>query len=526
MTHPTANIRILKSPQQVFTTIAIVFGVFVVFLTPPFQSPDEYLHFYRAFQIAEGHLVAERQTGDCYGYSKYFETEVCLGGNLPNSVLTTVRNVSSRDLRFDKTQKQNLDELFAVLDLPLNPQDRVFINFKTTALHSPIPYLPQALGIAIAKAANLSPLKLMYSGRLANLAAWVGLVFLGIRWSPIHQWFLVMLALTPMSLFLASSLSLDALTNGVAFAFLGLVLRVAIGDETEEKTTEKIHETQLQQDLNVECRSSIQPTRVREIAKRGQSFQDVTKTEENRNPSIDLAILAVLAIALSLSKLAYFPLVLLFLAIPRRKVGSWRRYWGSFSAIALASGVAVVLWSQVVSRIYVSLHPQLSPSDQIQFVLTHPLAFAATVMRTLTTFGGDYAHQFIGVLGWLDAPLPRWLVALYWGMLAIAAWLPNPADKGFKLWQRGVFALSALSSMVMLCGLAYLWNFVGAETIGGLQGRYWIPIAPAIGLLFYNRRLRRISKSLPRFWVGFVLFSSTITLAVLCDRYYGSIVGR
>ncbi|MGC9502977.1 DUF2142 domain-containing protein [Baaleninema sp.] len=522
----------------------MIFGLAITFLTPPFQTPDEYLHFYRAFQISEGQLVAERQTGDCYGYSKYFETEVCLGGNLPKSVLTTVRNVSTRDLRFDINQKQDINEIFAVLDLPLNPENRVFINFKTTALHSPIPYLPQALGISIGKLFKISPLKLMYLGRLTNLLFWLGLVSFGIYWSPIHRGLLMMLALTPMSLCLASSLSLDALTNGVAFAFVGLVLRVAMGGERGIERNSRERNSRERNKLNLAWpwffkkiesvvgangrssrRLNSPKNEIHENLKSGDielgSSTPPTKFQANRkNTVIDIAILGGLAVVLSLSKLAYFPLVLLLLAIPRRNLGSWRRYWGSLSAIVLASGGAVALWSGVVSRIYVSLHPQLSPSDQIQLVLSHPLGFAATVMRTLAAFGGDYAHQFIGVLGWLDTPLPGWLVMAYWGVLAVTVGVATPADKRLQGWQRGVFAVSALSSMVMLCGLAYLWNFVGAEMIGGLQGRYWIPIAPVAGLVFYNRRFRGWSKGFYRFGVGFVLFSCTVTLAVLFDRYY------
>jgi len=462
-----------KSPQQIFASIAVIFGILMVTIVPPFQAADEYLHFYRAFQIAEGRFIAERQRGNCYGYSKYFETEACLGGQLPKSILTTVRNVSSQDLRFDRAQKQSLREILALIDRPLDANDRIFINFKTTALHSPISYFPQALGIAVGKIFNLSPLLLMYLGRLVNLSVWVGLVYLAIRWVPIDRWLFVLLALTPMSLFQAASLSVDVLTNGVAFAFVALVLRFA-----------------------------------------------VTETEPGKLP---ILLLGGFAVVLAIGKLAYLPLVFLLFAIPKRQFKNGKSYWIQLGSIELISLFAVLLWSRVVSQIYISLHRDLSPTDQIQFVLSHPMQFAAIVWRTFVLYTDDYLTQFIGVLGWLDTLLPGWLVVSYWGVLTVAAFVPVPATSEFKLWQRGIFATGALSSMVLLCGLAYLWNVVGADTIGGIQGRYWIPIAPVVGLLVYNRRVRASPIVLSRLFSTYLLFSSTVTLVVLFDRYYRSI---
>lgn len=456
-------------PQRVFLRIAIAFGTVLVFLTPPFQSPDEYLHFYRALQIANGQLVAERQAGDCYGYSKYFPQQTCLGGRLPRSVLTTVRNVSSQDLRFDTSRKQNLRDLFAVLPLPLNPEDRVFINFKTTALHSPVPYLPQALGIAVGKAFNLSPLLLMYAGRLANLAVWSSLLFLAIRTLPLNPWLFVALAITPMSLFLAASLSVDSLTNGIAFAFVGLAVAAAVEPQVKSRR---------------------------------------------------FLWMGGLAVLLSLAKLAYFPLVFLLLAIPPSRWGSWRRYWLGVGGIFLASGVAVAGWSAVVADIYIPLHPELSPEAQIQFVLSHPLQFVATLGRTFRQDGLALASQFVGVFGWLDTPLPGFWVGTTWGMLLALAGFPVTSEGRLQQWQRLVLAIAALSSMVVLCGLAYLWNFVAAETIGGLQGRYFIPIVPVLGLVLSNRRLRLPTRLVSRLLVGYWCVLLMLTLVVLGDRYY------
>lgn len=458
-------------PHQIFRRLAIAFGLLFTFLTPPFQSPDEHLHFYRAFQIAEGHLVAERQIGDCYGYSKYFARDTCLGGRLPRSVLITVRQVSQTDLRFNPSQTQQLDDLAAVANLPLNPDDRLFLNFKTTALHAPIPYLPQAAGIALGNVFNLSPLLLMYAGRLGNLAAWSSLVFVAVRACPLNPELLATLALMPMSLFLAASLSVDGLTNGMAFALVGLAVAAA----TEAPKTPK----------------------------------------RSPNPGW----LSLLAVLLSLAKLAYFPLALLLLAIPPARWGSRRRYWLGVAGTCLASGLAVAGWSAVVARIYVSLHPELEPTTQIQLVLANPLGFVATLGRTLTTHGLGLAHQYIGVLGWLDTPLPLAWAGLSWLVVLGLVLRSRRGEGGLRWGQRWLLAIAAFASAIVLCSLAYLWNVVGSPTVDGLQGRYFIPIVPVLALALSGRSppWRRWERAL---WLGYAIASLTLTALVLGDRFY------
>ena len=52
----------------------LLFGLLFALLIPPFQSPDEPNHFYRAWQVSEGHFFPEKK-GDR------------LGGMLPASLM-------------------------------------------------------------------------------------------------------------------------------------------------------------------------------------------------------------------------------------------------------------------------------------------------------------------------------------------------------------------------------------------------------------------------------------------------------
>ena len=51
---------IFISPARIFATVGLFFGFVLLLIVPPFQSPDEYNHFYRAFQVSEGHWFPEK----------------------------------------------------------------------------------------------------------------------------------------------------------------------------------------------------------------------------------------------------------------------------------------------------------------------------------------------------------------------------------------------------------------------------------------------------------------------------------
>lgn len=145
-----------------------------------------------------------------------------VGEFLPESLVATLKVMD--DVAFHPKKKQNVDEIFSLLKLPLSPDNKSFVEFPNTALYTPLPYLPQAFGIALGRIFNFSPLILVYIGRIFNLFAWIFLVYLAIKTTPISKWLIFLLALTPMSLFQASSLSADAFTNGVAFLLIALFL--------------------------------------------------------------------------------------------------------------------------------------------------------------------------------------------------------------------------------------------------------------------------------------------------------------
>src|SRR4051812_35126073 len=48
------------NPGKFFLAVSLIFGICFILLTPPFQVPDEFSHFFRAWQISEGRILSEK----------------------------------------------------------------------------------------------------------------------------------------------------------------------------------------------------------------------------------------------------------------------------------------------------------------------------------------------------------------------------------------------------------------------------------------------------------------------------------
>jgi len=448
----------LATPENTFAIIGIIFGLLFLLITPPFQAPDEYNHFYRSFQIAEGQLVAERQQNT-------------IGGPLPRSLVVTSVGVS-KDIPFHPENKQSLKDVLSLLNLPLQSQDRAFVSFPNTSLYSPIPYLPQAFGIAVGKAIGFSPIVLMYTGRIANLLVWVLLGWLSIKATPVLKWLFFLLALAPMSLFQAASLSADATTNGVSILLICIILKYGLEDNKTVNT-------------------------------------------------LNLCIIFFLSLMLSVSKQAYFPITLLFLLIPVQKLGTKKRYFTSFALLLLLNTVGILVWSSLVKDLYVVLQPQVSPKEQLMFIASQPLNLLKVIIDTFLQNGAIYTNQFIGNLGWLDTPLPPFFIGSYVTVLVLVSMVSNQKDIEISYLQKFIVFTTFILNGILVCILLYLsWTPIGGDTVEGIQGRYFIPIAPLFFLLFYNRKLTLDMKNFGLVLACYSLFSETITISLLMHRYY------
>ncbi len=448
-------------PSVVFIAAGLPFALAMLVLTPPFQVPDEPAHFFRAYMISEGRLLGEPIQGGS-------------GGVLPSSLQRVSVEVRG-DVVFHAHVKQDREVLLQHLDTPLNPDERVETEFAGATVYFPLVYLPQALGIAAGRLFEASPLVLMYLARLFNALLSLALTALAIRIIPVHRWAMVALTLTPMVAFTRSSVSADAFTLSASFLLIAMLVRYALAVQ-------------------------------RPLGRR------------------DLAVIFALTVAVALTKQTYFVLAGCFLLLPKSLVGSWQRYSLVFIALIGSALIATAAWSASVSDLYRPIHPHTDMKGQIAFVLSNPLRTFGVLVGDLYEKRVLYLDMAIGRLGWLDTVMPRGaLWTLFWMFSAIAM-VDSHRRLSFSLKQRLVLGTTFIAAAVAIAGALYVsWTPPGAAEVMGIQGRYFLPLAPLAFLVFHNRGFATIRGSaiVKGGLVGaYICVSMATTVRMLLQRYW------
>ena len=203
---------------RLFLACIAVLGVILVFRTPPMGGFDEAFHWRRALQLADLHPFARRLGPNDFGgrldpRAMAFETraDAAIGAGSPLSIV----------------ELRALSDQLAALPEPQGKAARPLVSFPSTGSFSPIAYLPSAAGILAARQLRLGPLDQLHAGRLANLAAYLGLVWCVVLVLPVGRLPALALLTMPTPLHLASSLSADPLCNALPALLIACCLRLA-----------------------------------------------------------------------------------------------------------------------------------------------------------------------------------------------------------------------------------------------------------------------------------------------------------
>ena len=448
--------KIYQRPEWLFVVIGSILGMAFVFTTPPLKVPDEDRHLFRAFQIAEGKFLSEVHDDKAGGW---------IPRSLINCKYLMLRSPDGKRKQF--TPGMILDEL----QVSLNSDDRIFAAFRSSA-YSPLAYLPSAAVYFVVLPAEPSPLALLYLGRIVNLAFWLAMVYVAIRITPVHKWVLFLLALTPMSLYQAASLSADSMTNALAFLGIACFLHLSFGPVSRIKM-------------------------------------------------IHLVILTLLTASLSLCKNSYLAICFLYWLIPSEKFANRKVYYAGFCVLAVLNILLMAAWFYATARFTMSWLSGVHPDVQLKYILAHPFHYFRAIVVTLDERAVYYYKSFIGYFGWCEIWLSRHHTRFWLLLLVSTAVLEGKRDVEIKFRHRAVMLLVTAFTCLLIFTLLYLcWNPVGNKSIIGIQGRYFIPIGPLVFLLFYNRRFGREYANAGMLLGTCTVVSLGVSLWTIANYYY------
>lgn len=436
---------------------------------PFFMTPDEGAHFYRAYQISNGGIVSEN-------------IKSTTGGMIPKELKSYIENDFYTNV-LDNHQSPPLS-YNKYFTNRVNLKNQTFVDFRSSAIYSPMAYIPQAIGLKAAQVIYPSLGVMMVLARFVNLAVYILLISIAIRIAKKGKWVYVVLGLFPVAIQQAASLSSDVMTIGISFVWIAFIINMYL---QREKISRK-----------------------------------------------QWIIALILAIGLALTKQTNIILLLPVLFVPS---GIFRDIWHKFRFIISVLGVgilAIVLWLLVMKlnnyNLQISKEALVDQTGQINFLLQHPLSVISILWRTyiLGPWTDFYIRTMHGVFSWLTYSLPlSFTVFGYAGLLMTFMY----DDTNISKLQRQdksvkrlaiIYTLVFIISLIALAGTLYIaWTPVSQGWVNGIQGRYFLPIIPLlIPMFMVIREKLRITTSKPYAMGILVCIISGINLAMMLAVTY------
>ncbi len=448
--------------ESLYLLAGTILGIFYLLVLPPLSAPDEISHYMGAYQLSSrilgqtsnavtGHVLVRPQdiwledVEDCWEYEKSED------GYVQPVAETTADSGFLGETLMEETYKTIREQGILGRKYPLTAEDQeeptqsLILSPYPPVLTTPVAYIPQALGISLARLFHMNTIMVVYLGRLFNLLFFVGMTFLAMKRLPFGKEVLFGVALLPMTLHLSASFSYDVMILGCMFYLTAVCLELAY-----EK--EKVHIK-------------------------------------------DVAVLAALMAAAGPCKLIYGVLMGLCLLIPVRKFGGWKPWWAAAACVFAAWGLSMMLINGQTIVSYATETESVVPwAEEAGYSLTlllhRPLQAVRMFYQTLL-WQADYYHMtMIGAyLGNLDTVLdvPYLVVVMFTaGLFCLAVKKPGERQVmsvGNRVW---VAVLCGLCAFAAMASMLIAWTPLSSQVINGVQGRYFLPFLPVLLMAFKN----------------------------------------
>jgi hypothetical protein len=423
---------VLARPVAAFVGLSMLFGTLTMALTPPLEGPDEPAHFLRAYGISRGEIIpATTDAQDRKGiflparlYRGYAVFEAALF-KLGKAEGFSYRNVWA--------------EYFRTAQAP-QPEERtaIFKPYWGSEGYAPVAYLPYVAAALFARAADLDFVGTLFLMRFAGLAAMTAVAAYAVAIAGPLRWAFLLIAMLPSALYGRSVVSADGAALAYAMVVAGL------------------------------C---VQAARTAGAGRAWERSLFMTLCVLSKPPQIAFALLEAMA----------------------RPFKELPRHWRTLALVMLPGLILSPLWVAAVSadagawRLFLDtdMPPEhFSLAWKLRFMLGHPLHFPKAAITTLR-WTRDYWLQLIGILGWIDTWLQYWVYPAM-SLALIGAWLtPLELERSVRLRIALVSGLTAFVYWLAIYLIFFVvWTPIASIEVEGVQGRYFLPVLPAIALAF------------------------------------------
>lgn len=458
--------------ERRFAVIAFIVGGLLLFITPPMAAPDENDHLYNIYAFSDADFFPDFQ-GDL------------LGRMLPECIIDFVNSYNER-FAAKLNEQYNFSEAYGSWAIPSDFEEYRFVPYWNSNVNL-IGYLPSGAGIVIYRILAaafpficISPYNLLLFGRICNLTFYIVIMYYALKWIPILKNTIFLIALFPMSLFLASTLSYDTIIIGFCTLLFSRIMNI------------------------------LSSTRI------------ITRK--------DLIVISVCALFLLNVKTAYVPLLIALLSVPVVRFGNAKRYI-KYIVTVVGTGIVPFVIFYVGKNIglkdFIWKYEE-AMNEQTKVILSDPVNFVKCIANSFVQYGKFYYLGCLGSLGQQDTNLPEvflyilTFITLFVALVEVSS--QNLITVKFKILSLvGVL----LTIYAIFAGTYIIWTGtryeIGLDYVEGCQGRYFIPLLIWVAGLFANSTLkkrRKIFRLVEKLSVHSGIFISIITLICVFTRFW------
>lgn len=459
------------SEQKIYIYLALIFGIMFIFITPPFQSPDEDSHFKKAYLTSKGEI---------YPIVKNERSGNYLPKEMVDYISKKVQYIGDRYKKY--TYSDFVNEQYGTMNY-----DKKTFNMYSTSQVLFIAYIPAALGIIVSKLFaiilgmhNVTVPYMLYFARLFSFITSIFIVYNAIKITPFLKKTMMAVALMPMSLYLMSMITYDSVIISLALFTVAYILRLIYD----------------------------------------KSIKSVKKK--------DIIILSLLGFMMLNYKVVYSTLFILLLFVPKEK---FKDIKGKIKDIIIIA-ISIILLS-LLFKLPIMLLPHFVEGSealvqkQIHFVTHHIGTFISIVISNIIGQRTTQIVGMVGTFGLLDTFLPLSVVFIYVIYLVMISLVDSVGTKKITGLMKLAIIVAVILSVFGIFGAMYvnwtpkIFGEIGTRDITGVQGRYFIPLLFPVLMLFSNSKIKgKLADVIKDNYLVVIVFTLLISQLMILLRFW------
>ncbi len=446
--------------------LMLLFGTIVCFVNPPFQVPDENRHFYRTYAIGMGNFDLKSEEPDMPKSMDYAQ----------NAFPAFFYDVNYQNFN------GSVFEAFSYYHNEVNDDWETgdtytrYSTYTKSDIPHILPYIPGAIGVALTRLVTTDALVAFYVARMFSLFFYLACCYLALRNITRFKNIFLAIMFLPMSLSLAASTSYDMMLTALSILFASFCFK---------------NEVRLR----------------------------------------DFVIMLALYASLNTIKYAYLPLILLIYLIPKEnwKIKIPRTFM--IAGAGIVAIAAIMLWDIYIANFsHMVTEENMStsnPVSSISWYYHNFIFYARMILKTFYSRILDVYLDYLSSFGWLNIYLVLASVFTPFCLFMAAVMDGKDTVRGKRLFNDLFYTavLFGATFLAVCTGLYGAFSGLGANSIEGVQGRYFIPvmIAPMIFIALLSGKLLKVEPT-PKMRDNFTLLSFTalsgVTYIELFARYF------